>query len=171
MKYLYLIIFTIIFKLNASAKRINIELIWNSTRTPQLRQSLGAKFDGLGAKVTTVNYPKLRMEKITPLQQEVTRKTLFLDHRSRFAGLTGLKPNTEYAFVIRDDNSESRQFTFKTASKGNDKFSLLLCGDSRNNWQPDKMQIGGNGWNYAVCFERHDIYTNRKAGNWLDDGS
>ena len=153
-------------------KRINIDSYGIRTRTPQL-QSLGAKLMAWEQKSTTVNYPKLRMEKITPFQQEVTRKTLFLDLRSRFARLTGLKPNTEYAFVIRDDNSESRQFTFKTASKGNDKFSFVAGGDSRNN------QAARQNANRAVakirplfvCFGGDMISTptNKNWSNWLDD--
>ena len=172
MKYLYLIIFTVIFKFNASAKTDKYRLIWNSNPHSSITIAW-CKIDGLGAKVHYGELSQIKDGENYPLQQEVTRKTLFLDLRSRFARLTGLKPNTEYAFVIRDDNSESRQFTFKTASKGNDKFSFVAGGDSRNN------QAARQNANRAVakirplfvCFGGDMISTptNKNWSNWLDD--
>ena len=172
MKYLYLIIFSSIFNFDAIAKTDKYRLIWNSN--PHSSITIGwCKIDGLGAKVHYGELSQIKDGEDYPLQQEVTRKTLFLDLRSRFARLTGLKPNTEYAFVIRDDNSESRQFTFKTASNGNDKFSFVAGGDSRNN------QAARQNANRAVakirplfvCFGGDMISTptNKNWSNWLDD--
>ena len=114
MKSLYVIIFVLIFSFKALAKTDKYRLIWNSNPHSSITIAW-CKIDGLGAKVHYGEVSQLKDGEDYPLQQEVHRKTLFLDLKSRFARLTGLKPNTEYAFVIRDDNSESRKFTFKTA--------------------------------------------------------
>ena len=172
MKSLYLIIFVLIFSFKALAKTDKYRLIWNSNPHSSITIAW-CKIDGLGAKVHYGEVSQLKDGEDYPLQQEVHRKTLFLDLKSRFARLTGLKPNTEYAFVIRDDNSESRQFTFKTASKDNENFSFVAGGDSRNN------QAARQNANRAVakirplfvCFGGDMISTptNKNWSNWLDD--
>ena len=116
---------------------------------------------------------KIEEGKDYPLKKDIHRKTLHLDIRSRFARIDGLKPNTVYAFVVKDDNSQSKQFSFKTASNDNEPFSFVAGGDSRNN------QAARQNANRAVskirplfvCFGGDMISTptNKNWSRWLDD--
>ncbi len=49
-----------------------------------------------------------------------------------FARLTGLKANTTYYFIIKDNESCSRRFYFRTAPNTADKLAIIAGGDSRN---------------------------------------
>jgi len=49
-----------------------------------------------------------------------------------FVRLTGLKPNTNYYFIIKDSESTSRRFFFKTAPSSAERMSIIAGGDSRN---------------------------------------
>ncbi|UZO80321.1 fibronectin type III domain-containing protein [Aquimarina sp. ERC-38] len=55
---------------------------------------------------------------------------------NRFVRLTGLRPNTAYYFVIRDNDSTSDRFWFKTATNDDSRLSFIAGGDSRNNRTP-----------------------------------
>ena len=68
----------------------------------------------------------------------VDRETSHLGLESRFARLTGLEPDTVYEFVIRDSNSLSDLFSFRTAAAGEASFSFVAGGDSRNHREARK---------------------------------
>lgn len=51
---------------------------------------------------------------------------------NHFVRLTGLKPNTVYYFVVRDNENVSRRFSFKTAPDKPERISIIAGGDSRN---------------------------------------
>ena len=111
MKPLFLFIFIFFYSLEVKAKTDKYRLIWNSN--PQSSVTIAwCKIDGNGAKVHYGEFSKIEEGKDYPLKKDVHRKTLHLDIRSRFARIDGLKPNTVYAFVVKDDNSQSKQFTF-----------------------------------------------------------
>ena len=53
---------------------------------------------------------------------------------NHFARLKNLRPDTDYYFVIRDDNSTSARMYFRTApADPNTRLSIVAGGDSRNN--------------------------------------
>jgi hypothetical protein len=53
-----------------------------------------------------------------------------------FTKLTGLTPNTNYFFIIKDSEGTSSRFWFKTAHNTNEAMSFIAGGDSRNNRIP-----------------------------------
>ena len=172
MKSLHIIIFIIIFNFKSVAKTDKYRVIWNSN--PQNSATIGwCKIDGKGAQVHYGELSQIGEDKIYPLKKDVHRKTLHLDIRSRFARLEGLKPNTIYAFVIKDDNSQSKQFTFKTASSDNEPFSFVAGGDSRNNQgaRQNANRAVAKIRPLFVCFGGDMISTptNKNWARWLDD--
>ena len=50
---------------------------------------------------------------------------------SSFVRLKGLRPNTVYYFVIKDSNSTSKRFSFRTAPNKPSRMSFIAGGDSR----------------------------------------
>ncbi|OEK08446.1 hypothetical protein A8C32_03075 [Flavivirga aquatica] len=67
----------------------------------------------------------------------VDRAVNYKGMNNRFARLTGLLPNTNYYFVLRDSQGTSGQFWFKTGSNNpSDRLSFIAGGDSRNNRTP-----------------------------------
>ncbi|MEM9415456.1 MAG: metallophosphoesterase family protein [Planctomycetota bacterium] len=55
---------------------------------------------------------------------------------NHFVRLTGLEPDTAYYFVIKDSNSTSRRFWFRTAPAEPAPFAFVAGGDSRSNTPP-----------------------------------
>lgn len=55
---------------------------------------------------------------------------------NRFVRLTGLTPNTNYYFIIKDNESTSQRFWFRTAPNDTSRLSIIAGGDSRNNRLP-----------------------------------
>ncbi len=55
---------------------------------------------------------------------------------NHFVRLSGLRPDTAYYFVIRDSNSNSRRFWFRTAPDRPQPFAFIAGGDSRSNGDP-----------------------------------
>lgn len=51
---------------------------------------------------------------------------------NHFVRLAGLKPNTVYYFVIKDNEGVSKRFSFKTAPDRPERLSIIAGGDSRN---------------------------------------
>jgi hypothetical protein len=51
---------------------------------------------------------------------------------NHFVRLRGLKPDTEYFFVIKDSDSVSERMSFKTAPASSTRLSIIAGGDSRN---------------------------------------
>ncbi len=103
----------------------------------------------------------------------VDRQTTHLKLESRFARLRDLRPDTVYHFVIRDSNSESPAFSFKTAPVGEARFSFVAGGDSRNHHKArqraNRMVAALNP--LFVCFGGDMISrSNSKDWSaWLDD--
>lgn len=71
-----------------------------------------------------------------PNSKSVDRSVSYKGMSNTFAKLTGLSPNTNYYFVIKDSQGVSSRFWFKTAPNTNDKMSFIAGGDSRNNRTP-----------------------------------
>ncbi|TDQ28551.1 Ig-like domain-containing protein [Tenacibaculum caenipelagi] len=71
-----------------------------------------------------------------PNSKSVNRSVSYKGMNNNFAQLTGLTPNTNYYFVIKDSEGVSSRFWFKTAPSTNDKMSFIAGGDSRNNRTP-----------------------------------
>jgi hypothetical protein len=55
---------------------------------------------------------------------------------NHFARLTGLTANTNYYFVLHDNEGTSQRFWFRTAPDDNSRLSFIAGGDSRNNRAP-----------------------------------
>ena len=55
---------------------------------------------------------------------------------SHFSRISGLAPNTNYYFFIKDSQSETQRYWFKTAPSDNSRLSFIVGGDSRNNRTP-----------------------------------
>ena len=72
-----------------------------------------------------------------PNSKTVDRAVSYKGMNNRFARLTGLQPDTNYYFVIRDADGTSARFWFKTCSDNPaDRLSFIAGGDSRNNSTP-----------------------------------
>ena len=92
---------------------------------------------------------------------------------SAFARITGLTPNTNYYFFIKDSNSESQRFWFKTAPNDNSRLSFIVGGDSRNNRDPRK-----NGNRLVSKLKPHAVFfggdmtaggSDAEWQTWFDD--
>lgn len=66
-----------------------------------------------------------------PQQQSVDVTISHKGLNSQFSHLKGLKPDSEYYFVIKDSDSVSPRFWFRTASAKNRPFTFIAGGDSR----------------------------------------
>ncbi len=66
----------------------------------------------------------------------VDRKVNYKGMNNTFVKLTGLTPNTNYYFVIKDSQGTSARFWFRTAPNTNKRMSFIAGGDSRNNRSP-----------------------------------
>ncbi len=68
-----------------------------------------------------------------PNNQEPTRKTLgYRGMNTHFARLTNLKPDQVYYFVIKDSDSTSPRFWFKTAPDKPKAFTFITGGDTKS---------------------------------------
>ncbi len=109
-----------------------------------------------------------------PLAAEPTRSVDFAGMNNHFVRLSGLQPNTAYYFVIKDSNSASDRYWFKTAPDDpNTKLSIIAGGDSRNNRGP---RINGNilvsKLKPHVVFFGGDMTqscTDEQWNRWMDD--
>lgn len=92
---------------------------------------------------------------------------------NHFVRLNGLKPNTIYYFVIRDNENVSRRFSFKTAPDKPERISLISGGDSRNfrDARRSANKLVSKLRPHAVLFNG-DMTPDDTAGEWkkwLDD--
>ncbi|MGB0974108.1 MAG: fibronectin type III domain-containing protein [Flavobacteriaceae bacterium] len=71
-----------------------------------------------------------------PTSKSVDRTVSYKGMNNNFAKLTGLTPDTNYYFVIRDSEGTSQRFWFRTAPSTNETMSFISGGDSRNNRTP-----------------------------------
>ncbi len=92
---------------------------------------------------------------------------------NQFVRLTGLTPNTSYYFVIKDSESTSQRFWFKTAPADNSKLFFIAGGDSRNNRTPRQRAnlLVSKLKPHAVLFggDMTDDDTNTEWQQWFDD--
>jgi hypothetical protein len=64
------------------------------------------------------------------------------DMNTHFAGLSGLKANTPYYFVIKDERGVSERYWFKTAPDSPQPFTFITGGDSKSSGGP--LEAGRN---------------------------
>lgn len=103
-----------------------------------------------------------------------TRSVDFAGMQNRFVRLSELQPNTAYYFVIKDSNSSSARFWFKTAPNDpNERLSFIAGGDSRNNRGPRQNGnlLVGKLKPHAVLFggDMTNACTDQEWKQWLDD--
>lgn len=67
-----------------------------------------------------------------PMKKSVDRVQDFHGMKNCFAVLTGLKPNTDYYLVVRDEKGVGRRLKFRTAPDKSQSFTFVAGGDSRN---------------------------------------
>ena len=98
----------------------------------------------------------------------------FKELNHNFARIDSLEPNTIYYFVIKDDNSISKRFWFKTIPDDeNVRLSIIAGGDSRTFREPRKLanKMVSKLQPHFVVFNG-DFTTRGKIEewkNWLDD--
>lgn len=102
------------------------------------------------------------------------RCTEIRDMPTCFARLTGLRPDTRYRFVVRDNEGDSRVLYFHTAPANSDTPVTLLCGgDSRNNRSMRQRMnlLAARMQPLAILFsgDMTDWSTVREWQEWLDD--
>jgi len=69
-----------------------------------------------------------------PMSHGIDRTSQYDGMANNFAELTGLTPHTKYYFVIKDDESVSARFSFRTITDDpNDGVCFIAGGDSRTN--------------------------------------
>ena len=109
-----------------------------------------------------------------PTQVAPNRSVPYYQMQNRFVTLKNLKSNTVYYFYVQDDRSQSRTYSFKTASDSNQiPLSIIAGGDSRSirsarlsankmvaKLRPDCVLFSGD-------FTDGD--TAEEWKNWLDD--
>ena len=92
---------------------------------------------------------------------------------NRFARLTGLTPNTNYYFLIRDSQGNSARYWFKTAPDDLSRLSFIAGGDSRNNRGPrqNANRAVAKLKPHAVFFggDMTDDDTSAQWEDWFDD--
>ena len=92
---------------------------------------------------------------------------------NRFVRLTGLSPNTNYYFIIKDSQSTSQRFWFRTAPNDTSRLSIIAGGDSRNNRGPRQNAnlLVSKLKPHAVLFggDMTDTETNIEWQEWFDD--
>ncbi len=92
---------------------------------------------------------------------------------NRFVRLTGLTPNTNYYFIIKDSQSTSQRFWFRTAPSDSSRLSIIAGGDSRNNRVPRQNAnlLVSKLKPHAVLFggDMTDADTDIEWQEWFDD--
>ena len=152
------------------AKTDKYRLIWNHAPETSITVAWCQK-DGENARVHYGEAGKDNQE--LAKSHGIDRKSSHLKIESSFARLTGLKADTLYHFVVRDSNSESRRFSFRTAPAGAASFSFAAGGDSRNHRDARQRanRVVAKIRPLFVCFggdminkSNHESWT-----AWLDD--
>lgn len=93
---------------------------------------------------------------------------------NHFVRLTNLQPNTKYYFVIKDSNSKTKRYWFKTAPDNPyERLSILAGGDSRNHRkgrQNANMMVAKLRPNCVVFGgDMTGLDIEREWKNWFDD--
>jgi hypothetical protein len=155
----------------AGASTGKYRLIWNSS--PESSMTVAwCQTDGENPQVLYKEWSPEANN--APLQTHgVDHETSYLTLNSKFARLTGLKPNTAYRFLIRDSNSEGPKFWFKTAPAGEGSFSFAAGGDSRNHRDARQRanRTAAKLRPLFICFGGDMISspTTKSWSEWLDD--
>jgi len=86
---------------------------------------------------------------------------------NRFVRLKNLKPDTVYYFLIKDSNSISRRFSFRTAPDKPSQLSFIAGGDSRTQHEPRVLgnKLVAKLRPLFIMFGG-DFTTNGKAKHW-----
>ena len=131
--FLSIIIFTFQISLFASNGRYRLILTDNPATTIMIG------WDQISGENPTVYYGTIDNEtdwSAYAFSKEIDRLIDFKGMQNTFAKLSNLTPETNYYFVIKDSESVSERFWFKTAPNTNKKLSFIAGGDSRNNRIP-----------------------------------
>ena len=103
----------------------------------------------------------------------VDRSTSYKGMENQFASLTGLTPDTNYYFIIRDSQGNSDRFWFRTAPSDLSRLSFIAGGDSRNNRGPrqDANLLVSKLKPHAVIFggDMTNSSSNVQWQEWFDD--
>lgn len=106
-------------------------------------------------------------------QQSADRVIEAKGMHNHFVRLENLEPNTAYYFVIKDSDSTSKRFWFKTSPADNRKLSFIAGGDSRNNRLPRQQAntIVSKLKPHAVLFGGDMTASDNipQWKNWFDD--
>ena len=105
--------------------------------------------------------------------QSADRVISFRGMNNHFARLTGLTPNTNYYFLIRDSEGNSERFWFRTAPDDLSRLSFIAGGDSRNNRAPRQNAnlLVSKLKPHGVLFggDMTDDDTDAQWQDWFDD--
>lgn len=104
-----------------------------------------------------------------PNSKNVDRTVSYKGMTNTFAKLSGLTPDTNYYFVIRDSQGVSQRFWFRTAPNTNETMSFISGGDSRNNRTPrqNANKLVAKLKPTAVFFGG-DMTNGDSSGEWQD---
>ncbi len=134
MRKLFFLSFILLF-VNAKASNNRYRLI--ITDNPSTSIMIGwDQVSGSNPKVYYDTSDYGRKWKKYSYSKSVTRTVVYKGMTNTFAKLSGLSPNTNYYFVIKDSDGTSKRFWFKTAPSKNKSMSFISGGDSRNNRKP-----------------------------------
>jgi hypothetical protein len=115
---------------NASSDKIR--LVWHGDASSEITIA----WDQLRGENPVVYYGKDDEERdhsSYPNSQNPTRKTIgYRGMNTHFARITGLQPDQKYYFVIKDSESISPRFWFKTAPDRPKAFTFIAGGDTKS---------------------------------------
>lgn len=104
-----------------------------------------------------------------PFSKSVDRTVSYKGMNNTFAKLSGLTPDTNYYFVIRDSQGTSQRFWFRTAPANNQKMSFISGGDSRNNRTPrQNANLLVSKLKPNAVFFGGDMTDGDSSGEWQD---
>jgi hypothetical protein len=104
-------------------------------------------------------------------QQSAQRILKKYEMNTHFAGLSNLKGNTAYYFVIKDDYGVSKRFWFKTAPDTPQPFTFIAGGDTKSFDEP--LEAGRNSNRIVAKLRPLFVYYNGDftTGNGTDPAS
>lgn len=105
---------------------------------------------------------------------KAARSVAFKKMNNHFVRLTGLRPSTVYYFVVKDSESTSQVYSFKTApDQMNERLSIIAGGDSRNHRDArrDANKLVSKLRPHAVMFggDMTGGDTGEEWKDWFDD--
>ena len=111
---------------------------------------------------------------IYPFSQKTIKTVEYKKLKHCFATLKNLKPDTKYYFVIRDTNSVSRRFCFKTIpKKSSARLSIIAGGDSRTYREPSQkanLMVSKLQPHFVMFNGDFTVHGNSQEWvDWLDD--